>query len=1366
MFFANHCVFANLAEDHFWQARRAAVDQVRPLSPSFRLPKPNPSQFGRIKKISSKKSAIADISIFHIQDIHQNFEAQNNISKAIHSLIDQNQVDLVLLEGGFSDYDFSPFRKNLNHAVREKVSNYLLKKNSISGPVFAALTNENKIPQFVGIDDEKSYRANVEAYRAASKILSSQKQVFDQLLKDSLKVESGRMNPSLLNFHMLVRRRQSGEIKLGEYASQLLSIKDQLFHTLSLPISHHSILKLAEAFKIEKTLDLGAVEKERQIVLSSLVKKMNSQETSLFAKKTMSYRMGDISSSDFYNTVLGLCESHQYALRSDSTLVQYAHYLQLSNSIDSEKLSEEIRDLENVCYQKLISTKEEQSLVVKSQVLALIGKLLDFSLSSKEWNQYRSLMDARTVNFSQDELRKFNLTPFENFYSQAQIRDRKMAENILREISRHQAKRVVVVTGGFHSEGIGSAVRSAKDLVRSNKSPRHAPHTTRYELSFFTPNISKIDTVSGSAYLTSFAQKKSSLEQLFNQEKLFLSPEVFTNADKVHFISLSALFDLAGAKKILVDLSGDLKASIETVTSKSQILVNLKLVALKLKAQLKGQLSADGENIEGDEFSLSPLSQVTVAATAFFVVNYLKSFFDFHHEDSFITPLLAMAGAYKYRKTVKTFIPFRFNLRNKTEILLGYDSQNLTWSEQPIELPRDNNRASLEKMAEILYGTKIDSYALQEVRLLRVETKDGYRETVAISFYFESSKEGQTIRNYCVVKLKSRILGEQIKFKNYLDIVRELVQQPDDEPTGLNKIIVKGRMISFPVDIVEDQQEDRTLVYIGPLIPDNIMNSLQFLYPEVRIKVDFRPDSPETMTALVGSPDRHEPWSVSHTMFQDLTEFQLVKLKSMFSPASDYSQPEYGLALVDGVPVMITRILGLERNGPLHIEFVSTYALSQLKFLMLKEALSEYFDRAVEFNETEKNIFKEFSLDDINAGVGVFSMRVRALQELTPPSLGFWNLLLGPVSVGFWILLSKIELTPTHSLFLLFSWIFSVAAHELAHWASVGFSPQSTPQFKNGNIIVPHSKAWPGFVTSLFMAVSAGIISLFSSDWFMYSYPVMVINLIHLFSINDLENFPQEFSELKEKFFKKPSEDSKVNIAALGDALLGLLKSASKGNGGTISFKDLLGPIVKENVGDLFQDNQDVPKITPQDLNSLVDYIGSKLDQFTHLSPELTHKFIQNLSDVLGADINVGQKTIILGGRSTDLARANSLLKKYSNSKLVILCAKEDLVRYSALRNAYPSREIEIRVSEMNLSGIRQSLLSLRNENQIQFKNSLLTFSKEFIESNQLDQVGQDSLFDDLDFKPLEELIFSLGEIRAFPLSIYLKLFNQIAVNA
>src|SRR5262249_53890888 len=154
--------------------------------------------------------------------------------------------------------------------------------------------------------------------------------------------------------------------------------------------------------------------------------------------------------------------------------------------------------------------EQERDLIAASERLALAQKLVEFSLTAEEWGEYKkqvprsSFLVPRNGNdglvFSRNEEQgtrnAFSL--FEKFYEEAEMRDRLMAENLLKSIDGEKADVAILVTGGFHSSGVDRRLREQGCTVVE-----------------VTPRITKVETASATAYLSVFTQEKTPLDRLF-----------------------------------------------------------------------------------------------------------------------------------------------------------------------------------------------------------------------------------------------------------------------------------------------------------------------------------------------------------------------------------------------------------------------------------------------------------------------------------------------------------------------------------------------------------------------------------------------------------------------------------------------------------------------------------------------------------------------------------------------------------------------------------------------------------------------------------------------------------------------------------
>jgi hypothetical protein len=146
-----------------------------------------PPAYGTVRHITGPRNSSKG-TLIHIQDVHLNAEAQLNIQRTVEELINNKAIDFVALEGASGPIDLTVFRKFPNTQAVKLASDYLMKQNEISGPVYAALTSPAEIPTFSGIDDAEHYQENIQAYRASHLQKSAaQKQLLalqNQLIQD------------------------------------------------------------------------------------------------------------------------------------------------------------------------------------------------------------------------------------------------------------------------------------------------------------------------------------------------------------------------------------------------------------------------------------------------------------------------------------------------------------------------------------------------------------------------------------------------------------------------------------------------------------------------------------------------------------------------------------------------------------------------------------------------------------------------------------------------------------------------------------------------------------------------------------------------------------------------------------------------------------------------------------------------------------------------------------------------------------------------------------------------------------------------------------------------------------------------------
>ncbi len=503
VYFSTNIVFAFSQETMMWKERRAAL--ATPVLPQTLTQTPKWSDFKKNKSLNLNSDlrslvdaiplnvgTIQDVydsgqsqpaPVVLIQDIHLNGEAQTNIATILQELILQRKIDQVGIEGAFGPLDFSPFQNEPRNEKRESIAREFLGKNLIGAHTYVGLTSRATLPAFVGVDDAEHYEANVQAYVDSQE---EKKKVQENLphLKENLADEKIKtFSKELKDFDVLRTAHHTGEINLGAYIKQISALNSDVDFTLE---------QFLQAYEIESTLDFKRVEIERTKALEKLTSSLSPAELKDLFNQSFSYRLGKISFGAYYENLKNLCDTKGLNLKQTPHFDAYIQYVLLSDGIKPEKLLVSMENLEKKILISLIRNEKEKQLCDASQQIALTEKLLNFSLTPKEWETYKGLSTGHGVR---------GMESFERFYEEAEIRSEKMAKHL------ESTTPSVLISGGFHTPEISALLKDKK-----------------ISYVVVSPKITKTDDTAGNAYLTVFAREKNTLEKLFSGEKIFINP--------------------------------------------------------------------------------------------------------------------------------------------------------------------------------------------------------------------------------------------------------------------------------------------------------------------------------------------------------------------------------------------------------------------------------------------------------------------------------------------------------------------------------------------------------------------------------------------------------------------------------------------------------------------------------------------------------------------------------------------------------------------------------------------------------------------------------------------------------------------------
>ncbi|MFN0117120.1 MAG: hypothetical protein ACKVQC_02350 [Elusimicrobiota bacterium] len=538
--FLSQVVLSPWAEASFWQERKEALPSKSILFlPQFPLSSGeirSRFSFESIKKWGSVRevhlsNAVSKKWVLHIQDIHKNFEAQNQIANLLENYFKTRNQPVVYVEGSEGILDLTGFFDFPSHKALRDVSEYLLKTNEISGPVKAALSSAPFKPALMGIDDEKLHFENVSAY------LRSQKEKKMLLQEISLKnktllIQKENNNPKLNCYLNLFDQYYSGNINLGDLLLKLPHLSS---------ISTH--LTYQQKKELRNFTSAVQLEKERDLFLKALLAhKRKSFEIDL-VKLTQELKSGHLPQNEFYALVIERYKN-EVNLNQFLEFKKFYDYLTFSEKLNAQQLLQGFEILIDDVLLSAITSNKERKFIADWRGLKYLEKLTEFSLTRYEWEKYESTTHSFSLNM------KELLNPFHEFYRLAIKRDKKMAENFIEDVRSKKSNEVlnadvknpetffsaVLVTGGFHSSGI------SEQLTKQG-----------YNVVSFTPRVTKIKSEN---YLSDFEQQKTPLDILFEGQKLFLADHAFSKINQGKAVLLVSAWSII--KKL---------ASLEAITA-------------------------------------------------------------------------------------------------------------------------------------------------------------------------------------------------------------------------------------------------------------------------------------------------------------------------------------------------------------------------------------------------------------------------------------------------------------------------------------------------------------------------------------------------------------------------------------------------------------------------------------------------------------------------------------------------------------------------------------------------------------------------------------------------------------------------------
>ncbi|MDH5173944.1 MAG: hypothetical protein OEW43_01655, partial [Elusimicrobiota bacterium] len=397
-----------------------------------------PSQYGTVKEVhtqgsSNKPQGMENRLIIHIQDAHSSPEAQLNSANILKYLqkgvAKESTLPLLICVEGYSGLvDTTLLSIFPEKKIKEEVASEFLEEGKITGEEYFAITGNEKAlaVNIYGVEDKRAYEKNLKAFDQGISSGESLRNYLRKVGKEINPLKARLYNKKLKDLESKIESYQKKRISLTEYSQYLYrlsygnvaaersSAKKSKANALPLQAKYPNFQLFVQASKLEEKIDFSRVDSERSKYIRELSSKLTNDELSDLLVMSLDYRLGKVTSAEYYTYLQSLSSKMGKGVRSEDpriltelvtskegkneypNLNLYIRYNKLYDRIDQNRLFSEISELEEEIKEGLCETEEERELVKLSRMLGVLEDLASLKISNEDLAYYYKHRDEIT----------------------------------------------------------------------------------------------------------------------------------------------------------------------------------------------------------------------------------------------------------------------------------------------------------------------------------------------------------------------------------------------------------------------------------------------------------------------------------------------------------------------------------------------------------------------------------------------------------------------------------------------------------------------------------------------------------------------------------------------------------------------------------------------------------------------------------------------------------------------------------------------------------------------------------------------------------------------------------------------------------
>jgi|GEM_PF-4309515 len=470
-----------------------------------------PQDIGIVKE--SQIQPASDV-IVNVKDIHDNFGAQQSIVQILENLVVNYNVRTIGMEGVEGFVDTSLLAALPDDNFRLKTANHMMQEGKLSAGEFFSAVSGGRIAVY-GMDDEKLYEKNLEAFKQNLKNKSKNYAAVDRLRSVLARFEDTVYSEDLRNLNENGVLSRNGNLKFSDRWKEISSMADRLGVAYR---DYPNVQHLLKVMDMETRIDFERTNSERETLMDVLSKVLEREKLEKLVLESVSYKMGKISQGSFSSFVLEMARATSVETSVYPNLAKYAEYMMAYEAVDIDALKDEVGDLEDKLREKVFRNSRERELYTLTKQCDILKDLFEVKLSSASLAYFKKNSGA----FKADAFKKYiaeesarlkvpvdsaldvdaifaGIAEAMQFYELAEERNHMILANTIRKMKADGQTVACLVTGGFHTRGI-------TQLMKENRTsyivilPRFSKKSTRPYLTIITNNESSYKKFAESEY--------------------------------------------------------------------------------------------------------------------------------------------------------------------------------------------------------------------------------------------------------------------------------------------------------------------------------------------------------------------------------------------------------------------------------------------------------------------------------------------------------------------------------------------------------------------------------------------------------------------------------------------------------------------------------------------------------------------------------------------------------------------------------------------------------------------------------------------------------------------------------------------------